>query len=424
MRAFSRGGRAAVLVLSVGVLVAAVACTSKDEGTTAGPAGTGPGTTVDASVLGTPNKATGTPLKIGLVDDGKTDAIDHTALVAAFRGTASYIDDYLGGFNGHPFDIDECATNNTPSGATTCGVQMANDKVAAAFVVVSSQDGAVFDALEGTGIPYITYSAANQDIILKPGAFIMTNPVAALAAPAKYAKDKGLDKVGSILIDVPAATGPITAIATPIFKKAGVGLDIVTISPQTADMTPQIQQAISNGDKMFVVTGTDAFAANAIKTAKQLGFQGPILLQTPPTQAVVDGVPGGLDGILNVATVTTDPNDKDVKLYNAILAKYAPDAGSNSLAPWSFSVLLAFEHALAGDTTAVDPASITKALGAMPKPMDLPMAGGIQYQCGAKFVSFSANICVANVAFQTLDAQGKGTNYAVLDVSQYMSLGG
>ena len=103
-------------------------------------------------------------------------------------------------------DIDECATLNTPTGATQCAVQMANDKVAATLVPVSSQDGAIFNGLSGSGIPYVTYSAANTDIILKPGAFILTNPVGSIAAPGQIAKNKGDTKVGFILIDVPAAT--------------------------------------------------------------------------------------------------------------------------------------------------------------------------------------------------------------------------
>jgi branched-chain amino acid transport system substrate-binding protein len=412
--------RVTVTVLAAALIVAA-ACSPKDSNTNAGSGDTAPAN--DTTALGQPNKATGTPLKIGLVDDGKTDAVDHTRLVAAFKATASYLDDYRGGINGHPLDVDECATNNTPSGATSCAVQMANDKVAAVMVPASAQDAAVFSALQGSGIPYVTFAGASQDIVLKPGAFIMTNPVAAIAAPAALAKDKGLDKVGEILIDVPAATGPITAIAGPIFKKAGVGLDIVAISPQTADMTPQIQQAITNGDKALVITGTDAFSANAIKTIKQLGFTGPVILSTPPTQALVDGVAGGLDGIVNFATVTTDPNDKDVQLYNAVLAKYAPDAGSDSQAPWSFALLMAFDEALAGNTGAIDAASISKALSTMPKALPMPLTGGQTFQCGAKLVSFAPNICVQNILVTTLNAQGKGTTFSPVDVSPYLTLG-
>ena len=94
------------------------------------------------------------------------------------------------------------------------------------------------------------------------------NPLATLAAPAKIAQDAGVKKAAIIVIDVPAATGPIEAIAKPIYAKAGVDLHMVPISPQTADMAPQIQQEISNGAEQFSVIGTDDFNAWASRRSR------------------------------------------------------------------------------------------------------------------------------------------------------------
>jgi branched-chain amino acid transport system substrate-binding protein len=414
-----RGARAAVAVLAALTIAVTASCGSSDSsnGTT------GSSTVSNSATLGPDKPATGTAIKIGMVTDGKTDAVDHTAVIAAFKGTVQYVNEHLAGINGHKIEVDECSTGNTPSGATSCAVQMANDKVAAVLVTASAQDGGVFNGLKGSGIPYVTYSAANADILLGSGAFILTNPVAAIAAPAKLAKDKSYDKAGFILIDVPAATGPISAIATPIFAKAGVQLAVTPISPQTADMSPQIQQAINDGAKSFTVTGTDDFAANAIKTLKQLGFTGDIILGTPPTPEVNEAVPGGLEGVINNTTVTGDQNDPDVQLYNAVMATYASDASRNSLSPWAFSLVLGFARALDGQTSAVDAATVTTALGAMPKPVELPMGGGITFQCGSKPVPFAAPVCAGNILTTTLNADGVGTSFTLLDVSQYMTLG-
>jgi branched-chain amino acid transport system substrate-binding protein len=423
MHSTVRRSRKATLLAVASVGVLAAACTPKSDPTsTTGAANAGGTTPATAPSLGTPNKANGTSIKIGLVDDGRTEGIDHTPIVAAFNATVSYVNDYLGGLNGHPLEVDECQTKNTPAGGTQCGVQMANDKVAATLVPVSAQDGAVFNALAGTGISYVTWGTGTPDIIAKPGAFVMVNPTGIIAAPAKMAKDQGLDKVGFILIDVPAAQ-QATIIADPIFKKAGVQLDLISISPQTADMTPQIQQAINNGDKLFTVTGTDEFNANGIKTLKQLGFTGPVMLSTAPTQTVVDGVPGGVEGVIYNTSMTTDPNDKDVQLFNAVYSHYVNDVQPSAQSAWAFALVMSFVKALSGVTDAVDAPSVTKALGSMPKPLDLPMGAGITYQCGAKLVPFTPNVCSSNVLTTTLDAQGNGKTYQLLDVSQYMKLG-
>ena len=145
---------------------------------------------------------------------------------------------------------------------------------------------------------------------------------------------------------MPAATGPITAIAKPIFAKAGVDLNIVPISAQTADMTPQIQQAISRGAKLFAITGTDDFVANAIKTLKQLGFNGTITLGAIPSKAMVTSVPGGVGGVLVNTSNTANPNDRDVQLYNAIISTYQKSVTPNTSSPINFATVMAFVRAL------------------------------------------------------------------------------
>ena len=299
------------------------------------------GTTPDASAsLGPANQATGSSIKIGLIDDGKSVGIDHTPIIGAFNATVQYVNEHLGGINGHVIEVDGCSTDNTPADATTCGIKMVNDKVAAVLVPVSAQDANVYDAMKGSGIQYFTYAAGSQDVITGPDVSLLVNPLATLAAPAKIAQDAGVKKAAIIVIDVPAATGPIEAIAKPIYAKAGVDLHMVPISPQTADMAPQIQQEISNGAEQFSVIGTDDFNALGIKTLKQLGFAGKIVMVTAPSASIAESVPGGLEGVVYIASSTTDPNDQDVKLYDAVMATYMKGITPNAQSAWAFVTVL------------------------------------------------------------------------------------
>ena len=407
---------AALAIASVSGLLIAAGCTSTETNT-----GTPVGTTVDtAAVLGTPKKATGSPIKIGLIDDGKSTGIDHTPVVGAFKATVEYANEYLGGINGHVIEVDECSTNNTPSDATTCGVQMVNDKVAAVLVPVSAQDTNVFKALTGNGIPYFTYAAGSQEVITGKDTFLLVNPIATLAGPAKLAKEKGVKKAAIIIIDVPSAVAPLEAIARPIYTEAGIDLNVVPISPQTADMTPQIQQAISAGAEQFTVVGTDEFNTSAIKALQQLAFSGRIVMITPPTQTIADNVPNGLEGVAYITSATSDPADKDVQLYDAVMKKYMPDQTPVSASAWAFATVMGFVNGLNGNASAVDAASVNAALGSMPKPLPLPLGSGLTYQCGAKVVALLPNACTANVLWTELDAKGNGQKYEALDVAAYM----
>ena len=67
--------------------------------------------------LGEPNEATGEPITIGFVSDGADAAFgSDEAIVKTFESTIQYANEYLGGINGHPIEIDHCDTGATPAG--------------------------------------------------------------------------------------------------------------------------------------------------------------------------------------------------------------------------------------------------------------------------------------------------------------------
>jgi branched-chain amino acid transport system substrate-binding protein len=370
------------------------------------------------SVLGTPNKATGTPLKIGYIWDGQTQALDATGQRDALKATAEYANDYLGGINGHPIGLDVCDDMDTPTGATGCAVQLVRDKVAAVLAPVTGQDANIFKVLDGTGISYFTSTSASQDVLLKPGSFVLNDPLAQIGGVVNLAKSEGVTRSAIILIDVPAASG-LAGIANPIFQKAGIHLDIVKVSPTVADMSPQVQEALSQGDKQFEVAGTPDFDAKGIKSLKEAGFAGDIIVpgwSVDPRLA--SSIPGGLEGVTNLTTTTPAVDDQDARLFSAIIDTYTPSTAKDSTAQGGFLGMLAFVRALTGATSAVDAPSITAALSAMPKPIPLPLGGGLTFQCGAKLEAILHAVCSNQILAGKLDAKGNGVgDYKVVDVT-------
>ena len=367
-------------------------------------------------MLGEKNEATGEPITIGFVTDGEAASFGSDEdEVAMFNATIEYANEYLGGVNGHPLEIQHCATDATPAGATQCAVELTDAGVAAVLVPVSAQDGTLFTGFEGSGIPFVTYTSAAAEILFGQGAFLMTNPIVTIVVPGLVAQDDGIDKVGFIIVDVPAAVGPITAIAQPMFDKLGIELQVVPIAPSVADMTPQLQEAISGGAGVFTVTGTDDFNISGINGLRQLGFEGPIVVGAPP-QNVLDALTS-LENLIGTGTITDDQSDPDVQLFNAILETYtdldpADVLGNASLA---FANALGFVRALTGATDAVDAATITAALSAMPE-TDLPLGGGITFQCGTAPMPTYPNICTANVLQWTYDADGQRQDFGLVEV--------
>jgi branched-chain amino acid transport system substrate-binding protein len=393
----------AALLLVASALSAAAATTVKSA--------------ASSSVLGTPKKATGTAITIGIVGDGKNDTLDDTDRLNTAAAVVKYANAYRGGLNGHVIKIDQCVTHNSPSGGTQCGVQMVNDHVAAVIVGASGQNDSIFKGLGASHIPFFIYAAASPDILTSPDAYSVTNVIGALTAPIAIAKAQNITKMAVVVIDQPEAITAAKSAITPFFTKAGITLDVIPAPASTADLSPQIQQAIANGDKAFL----DIAVPRSLIAIKQSGFTGPTMVVAGIEKADAANVPGGVKGFYIQTNTTLKASDPDVKLMNAIMAKYVPSIKVTPLTASEYSVMLAFVDALKGATTAVDAPTVHTALDTM-KATKLPVGGGITFQCGVHQVSFLPATCSSQTLTAQVSADGTPGKFTVVDTAQYLKL--
>ena len=74
-------------------------------------------------MFGTPKKATGTPYVFGMIND-ETGAVTFPEARQGAIAAADYVNNYLGGINGHPIQIDSCTGDGTPATAARCANQL------------------------------------------------------------------------------------------------------------------------------------------------------------------------------------------------------------------------------------------------------------------------------------------------------------
>jgi branched-chain amino acid transport system substrate-binding protein len=363
-------------------------------------------------------------VKIGFITDGKSAAIDNSSEIPAGQAAAKYINDHLGGVAGHPITLDVCQDLQTPSGASDCANQMIADKVPVVLNGVSGQGGTIAKALSAAGVPFISYGSPDQTVLLTKGSFVLTNGIAAaLSGPAELAKQDGAKRAAVMVIDVPAATTPVKAVGSIIYKNAGAVLDVVTVPPGTADMTPQAQAELSKNPDQVAIIGDAAFCNGAVKALKTLGFARTIVIIPqclPFTSATLSA---GVSGLKLISASTTDPSDPEVQLYKAVMSTYAPGTDPNGdVTSGGYAVVLGFARALAGLTGDLTPASVSTALATM-APAPLPLASGVTFQCNGKAVSIAPAICSAGVLIADVSASGQATNYKPFDASEVTKLG-
>ena len=376
------------------------------------------------SPLGTPKKATGSLVTLGFVSDGKTDTIDASADIDGAQAAVSYANNYLGGLAGHKIALNVCETKQTPSGATDCATNMVQAKVPIVLSGVSGQAGAIYQGIKDAGVPYLQYGALDQGILAGPPAsvFVLTNSIAtAIAGPAGIAADAGVKKAGILVIDVPSASGAAKQAAPIFYKNAGVTPDIIVVPPGQADMTPQVQAGISNGDGAFALFGSAPFCTSAIKALTTVGFKGPITaIEQCVDSTSAKATNGGYKGV-NVLSSRNSTN-KEYAEYLAVMKKYAKGVDTGGVAPGGYASVLALVRALPNLTGDVTAQTISAGMAAAP-PTPLPLGGGIMFQCNGKQVSLAPPICTTQVLKAKYTAKAIPVGFKVFDTSSLLKLG-
>jgi len=399
------GARAVALVAALGMAGAAFA------------GATGTAGAQSSKVLGTKNVAKGTPVKIGVISNGKTPTVDQSDETPVAQATAQWINQYQGGLGGHPIQLSICDDHGTAGEATDCANKMISDKVAAVVVGQESQLEAIWNALHTSGIPIYLYGASNPNVVADPNTFVLTNGHAVLLGlPAGVAKKNKSKKVSIVAIDVPAATSFFKDPGPSLYQKEGLELELIPIAAGTADMTPQMQKLASgNPNGTVFIIGNDAFCIAALNGLRTAAFKGKIT--TIPqclTDATRTSVPADfLEGIsISATSPIQNPKDPSMKQYYAVLDKFGASSVDKSNIGGAAMYMAVAGFAAANKGLKGDPTSA--ALSEATKKMDwtvLPGSGGLHFRCNSKADPTQPAVCSNGTLVAQLNSQGNVTKY-------------
>jgi branched-chain amino acid transport system substrate-binding protein len=385
-----------------------------------------PATAADAAkVLGTQNKATGSPVLLGLISDGKGTSVDQTGEIKGAQAAVGYANTYLGGINGHAIQLKVCSTQNVAAQATACANQMVAAKVSAVLAGTLAEADQSIAVLSAAKIPEFFSQASSRLALTAPHVFSMTNAVNYFSTPAAYAKQLGYKQATEVVIDVPGASGPAQQIGSLLFGKAGVGFNVMPIAPGTADMTPQIQAAQSKNPQMYSLLGDATFCTSAIKALRTLAVKATIVAaETCVNSAASASIPGGYQGVKVVSTLQFNPADQEYKIFKAALDHYGDGTRPASIPGIGYAVTLGLVRVLnAAKVKDTSPAGLGAAVKSAP-PVPYPLNGGATFQCDGKAVPLSANICSSNGLLADAATDGTLSNYQVIKAGGLFAPGG
>jgi len=415
----SKRALAALLVLG---LTAATACSDDEktdstsvETTEGGSTETtmaGTETTMAADPLGEAKAATGETFKVGYMWSGVSAAVDNSSDLASAEAVTSWINEYAGGVgaDGRKLELVECAGSDAAT-AAACGSTMVESGVSIVLFNVIGDVSTWAPTVLAAGIPIFAFSSADASLMKNPGlVFTTTNPVAGIAYfPAGLAKKVGAKRTAIVVIDVPGAVGPTSALSPGIFEAEQAGeVVIVPISPTAPDHASAIQVELQNNPDVVSIIGNPAFCSLTIRALRDADYQGAIggIGNCIDADMLEQFTNGELKDVYISYAGGEDPANADYTLFVNILAKYDSAIAPHGTPAGAFVVLESFRRFLAdyaGDYSSADLAAhIAGHAG-----VDQPTVDGGKLVCDGKALAVVPIACTANYVIAQLDEAGQ-----------------
>jgi branched-chain amino acid transport system substrate-binding protein len=410
MNRFARSAAfAGAALVALLLAIAASATTATSDRSTAPTAGAAV-TNYRAYVHGTRGKADPKKSKIyiGWVNQQGGQVVIGGLATAGAQLAVKYVNDQLGGIDGHPVALVTCFIKSNEEEGTTCGQKLVNDKrisvIATGAVATGAQS--LFATIRGSK-PVVTGVAVTPIDGAQKNAIVLFGDASHILLPfGTYAKNVLKAKTAAVVY--PQATG-ITEAALVIaagLRKAGISVKAVGYTQGQTDLTAPLTAAGATSADFVAPYGSASDCANQAKALQQLGIDNSRIIMTAPlclspqVSAALGDFPLWTYAI--ASSLYGDPTDKGMPAYQAVIKRYKADA--NAPDPWhivAFGQMLTTVRFLNEvGANRITPARVLARAKAFKGPLAL---GSPKLQCG-KYKN-APGIC--NDMFQAFTYKGK-----------------
>jgi branched-chain amino acid transport system substrate-binding protein len=369
------------------------ACSNSSSSTTSSSAAATDTSSASSSAsdpFATPNKATGTPIVVGLLNL-EQGPVTFPGYRQAAEAAASYINDYMGGVGGHPLQIESCPTDGQPATSQRCANQILDKKPA--FILGGADTGApgAYPVWERAGLAVVgavPFTPVEQNY--KNGIIFSAIAGPDNAAAATYASQQGA-KTGTVVYTSDTQGTRTGDGAKQYMKNLGfTTVNSVPVAPTAADVSTQAATVVTqNPDTVFVTTPVGC--GSMLKSLDQLGFKGTKLVIDPCADPKVIAAAGnGANGMTWGGPINPPASDADSTLMMAVLQKYAPDAAPITITFMGLQAVMNIQKYLSPIADSLTEASI---VGAFQKGTDNPNFAAHPFTCDNKQIPGSISIC-------------------------------
>jgi branched-chain amino acid transport system substrate-binding protein len=430
-------------VLATSTLALAACSSSGSSGTGSSATGSSAGSASAAAAAPVPSngkpKPTGTPIKLGVIySTGAASGPVQASVPAAANAWASWVNDNMGGVNGHPVQVISIDDQDTGTNASAAGRQLVQqDKVDGIIAESQIATGALLSYLPTTPVPLIGGFSSSNNLIGMDNAEAWPNDWfaydqstrAALVSILGLAKASGNNTVAAAFCAEVASCAGAGAVLQQYAPKIGVDYTgFVKVAVGAPSYTAQCLQLISDHVDLIANEFFPDALSTFVQQCTQQGYTGKYLLalMDPSQQSTLHGQFLGV--------LTTFPwwvDNPPVQDFRAVLSKYAPGANyayNEATNVWTGLELFraTMDQYGPGPSTNVTPADVTNAYhqvknqtldGLLPQPITYKASGPQPEITCSWYVNYDPSAASASDMFSAIPPKGASGNGATGDLA-------
>ena len=212
--------------------------------------------------------------------------------------------------------------------------------------------------------------------------------------------------------NVPAAIQGAQELGGLVFKAAGVDFTVIPVNPGTADISPQMQSAVSGGAQAVGMVGDVTLCSSFLQAYNTLDLKLPrYVLSTCQDPSILDS--STLDKALagSYITTTTQATKAQLATYAAIMEKYdskaSPNPNVSSNQADGVTPVLALANIMKGSTQPVTAAGI-KTQTETAQNVSIPLSGNLTFTCNGTAISLLKSVCSSSAAIGVIQSGKAG----------------
>jgi len=374
-----------------GLAAVALLAACSNSSSTSPPASSGsPSASSTTDPLGAPNKATGTPITVGMLNL-ENGPVTFPMVRAGVEAAIAYINDYKGGIGGHPIKLVHCETDSQPATSQRCANQILDQKPA--FIFGGADTGApgayaVWQRANLAVVGGIPFTPVEQNY--KDGFMFGAVAGADNAAGVVYGNQQGAKSGVAVYTSDTQGTRTGNGVQTFMKNLKMSPVSGVPVPPTAADVSAQAATVVTSNPDMVYVT-TPVGCASMLKSLNQLGYKGKVFVIDPCTDPKVIAAAGaGANNITWGAPTDLPGATPDGQLYMAILGKYAPSTPPITLTVMAIQEVMNAQTYLSPIADSLTTDSI---VAAFTKGTNNPNFAAHPFTCDGKQIPGSISIC-------------------------------